>query len=149
MFEKLAFWKKKEDDFGLGELDKSLNMPMGLNTSTGLNTPTGIPSSQDRNQGFGSQPYSQPQQNSFSNPSFDFNQQQQPQQPQYQSYQQDQGYTLQKDVEVISIKLDAIKAAIESISQRLANLERFAYNNSNNEQPIYPRQYYREPPRSY
>ncbi len=32
-----------------------------------------------------------------------------------------------KDIEVISAKLDALRASLESINQRLANLERVAY----------------------
>ncbi len=139
MFDKLAFWKKKDDEFGLNDLDKSLNMPTGL--PSGGEQSAGSGGSLGSNLNLNSQPFSQ-QQSQFQQPQqFEFSQ------PQYNSYQQDQSYTLQKEMEVISIKLDAIKAAIENISQRLANLERFAYNN--NEQASY-RQYYREmPPRSY
>ena len=134
VFNKLAFWKKKEDDFGLNELDKSLNMPTGVPS----------PGSSANNLGLNTQPFSQPQQNQFQSQQYEFGQQQ----PQFQAFQQDQGYTIQKEIEVVSIKLDAIKAAIENISQRLANLERFAYNST--EQAAMPRQYYREfPPRSY
>jgi len=35
-------------------------------------------------------------------------------------------YRLSKEIEVVSSKIDAVKAAIESIGQRLANLERIA-----------------------
>ena len=132
IFDKVAFWKKKEDDFGLSALDKSLRVP------------TGLPPSPDANLGLGQQPFSQSQ--TGLPPQYEFNQQ-----PQMQSFQQDQSYTLQKEVEIISIKLDAIKAAIETISQRLASLERFAYaSNEPQQQAPTPRQYYREyPPRSY
>jgi hypothetical protein len=133
VFDKLTFWKKKEDDFGLSELDKSLKIP------------TGLPASPDANLGFGQQPFSQ-QQTGLPPSQYDYNQPQQ-----MQSFQQDQSYALQKEIEVISIKLDAIKAAIETISQRLASLERFAYaSNEPQQQAPIPRQYYREyPPRSY
>ena len=35
-------------------------------------------------------------------------------------------YILKKDLEVISSKLDAIKAVLESLNQRIANIERIA-----------------------
>ena len=35
-------------------------------------------------------------------------------------------YMLKKDIEIISSKLDALKAGIESINQRLMNIERIA-----------------------
>lgn len=136
VFDKLNFWKKK-DDLGMAELDKSLSMPTGI-PSSGSESNLGLG-------GLNSQPYSSPQQSYPSQmpPQYDYNQSP-------QSFQQDQAYTLQKEVEVISIKLDAIKAAIENISQRLANLERFAYSNNEQQQAPMPRQYYREfPPRSY
>ncbi|MFH0876041.1 MAG: hypothetical protein V1859_08950 [archaeon] len=47
--------------------------------------------------------------------------------PSQQSYQQqDPAYVLSKNMEVISSKLDALRAAIESINQRLINLENIA-----------------------
>jgi len=38
----------------------------------------------------------------------------------------DSSYILAKDIEILSSKLDALRAGIESINQRLANLERIA-----------------------
>ncbi len=38
----------------------------------------------------------------------------------------DEAFILRKDVEIISSKLDAIKATLESINQRIAHLERIA-----------------------
>jgi len=43
----------------------------------------------------------------------------------YPGYQQ-QGNISEKDIELISSKLDYLKAAIDNISQRLVNLENFA-----------------------
>ncbi|HLD43331.1 MAG TPA: hypothetical protein VJB08_05095 [Candidatus Nanoarchaeia archaeon] len=38
----------------------------------------------------------------------------------------DSSFILAKDIEILSSKLDALRAGIESINQRLANLERMA-----------------------
>lgn len=40
--------------------------------------------------------------------------------------QQAAGADISKDFEILSAKLDAVKASLESINQRLANLERIA-----------------------
>jgi hypothetical protein len=37
-------------------------------------------------------------------------------------------YKLQKDVEIVSYKLDSLKSAIDSINQRIANIERLAFD---------------------
>ncbi len=47
-------------------------------------------------------------------------------QPQQSFQAQDPTYVLGKNLEVISSKLDALRAAIESINQRLINLENIA-----------------------
>ena len=108
-FDKLAFWKKKDDlaDFGknLG-FDKDLGMDLGQGPSPDL--------------GMGIEPAS-PQQAFNKYPSF----QQQPafQQPPYTS---DSSYIASKNMEVISSKLDALRVSLESINQRLANIEAIA-----------------------
>ncbi len=61
----------------------------------------------------------------------DFGMQQYPQQypqPQFQpeSVQSMQGFRNDRDMELISAKLDAIKAMLENLNQRVANLERIA-----------------------
>ena len=48
----------------------------------------------------------------------------------------DSPYILAKDIEILSSKLDALRAGIESINQRLANLERIA--GAENQQRKYP-----------
>lgn len=44
--------------------------------------------------------------------------------------QKDESFILRKDIEIISSKLDAIKAALESLDQRIAHLERIAAGES-------------------
>jgi len=131
---------KKDDGLGLNELDKSLNVPTGLNASQGAG-----------NLGFGQQMGMPGSSSQYPNPSpFDSSAMSS---PQFQSVQDQNVFAISKELEVISIKLDAIKVAIESLSQRLANIERSTYGSQEQSQYIYPTQqqrYYREmPPRSY
>ncbi len=128
---------KKDDGLGLAELDKSLNMPTGLNIGQSGN-----------NMGLGQ---GLPGNSSYPNPSpFDSSNLSA---PPLQSMQDQNAYAISKELEVISIKLDAIKVAIESLSQRLASLERTSYGNQSQDQYAYPQQRYpsyrESPPRSY
>ncbi len=136
-FGKLAFWKKK-DDFDLGkdfgaDLGLAPMQPMGPDLGfppnayparqrTGLeqNMNLGMPD----DIGFGStgrlypssmQPPGQPSpmQQPFGAPM-------QPQPPTEKDYQRDK-------FEVVSAKLDSIRYTLESINQRLTNIERIAY----------------------
>ncbi|MEM3126519.1 MAG: hypothetical protein QW331_00415 [Candidatus Woesearchaeota archaeon] len=100
ILDKLMFWKKKDE---LPDIE-------GLSTS-----PSALPEEERFGRGYempehpvfgGSQPPSQ---------QFREFQQQFPQQP-----------ARDRDMEIISAKLDAIKANVESISQRLERLERLA-----------------------
>lgn len=54
---------------------------------------------------------------------------QQPQQPQVEAFQRnssyERAYAAGKEMEVVSAKLDAIKAALETLNQRLASIERY------------------------
>ena len=114
-FDKLAFWKKKDDlaDFGkdLG-IDKDLGMDLSQGPSPDL--------------GMGIEPASSPQQAFNKYPSFQ--QQSYQQQPAFQqpSYTSDSNYIASKNLEVISSKLDALRVSLESINQRLANIEAIA-----------------------
>lgn len=132
-FSKLAFWKKKDEfgSIGLGDKPKGLGSDLaapdlglgsgGLEGGFGAPTqPTPAPPTQPS--------YPQPQQPSF---------QAQFQPPAQQ--QQPQGFTAEKDLEVISSKLDALRAALDSINQRLANLEAIARG----EEEQSKRRYYR------
>ena len=125
-FSKLAFWKKKDDFGDLGKdlgLDKDIGMGMGEGPSPDLGM--GLEQSQPQ------QPYQrypsfqQPQQGFQSAPSFQAQPafQQPPAQP---SYSSNDSYIAAKNLEVISSKLDALRASIESINQRLANIEAIA-----------------------
>ncbi|MCK5283005.1 MAG: hypothetical protein KAK00_06355 [Nanoarchaeota archaeon] len=128
---KLAFWKK-EDDLGI---DKGFNSDMkgmdfgapndfGSSNDLSLSSSKGMPDvsnfrgvgdvqeQQQMNQTL-AQPFS-------SSPSPAFNSPQNFQQPKSTN-----------DLELISAKLDAIKATMDAINQRIANLERAAYPEEN------------------
>jgi|TARA_B100002003_G_C13626903_1_gene321032 hypothetical protein len=120
---KLAFWKKKDDfaDLGLGDKPNSPGMDLGLGpeTAPGANI----------DQGFGMQPspgmpaqqQMQPP-SSFNAPSFNAPNMGAPSpQP-----MQGQDYAMSKNIEVVSSKLDALRASLDSINQRLTNLESIA-----------------------
>ena len=133
ILKKLMFWKK--DDLGLKGLDKS-PLPetgLGLEPNIGLGTQPGL----------GQTPMSPPMQPSQpSYPSF----QTTPSAPspglgsQPQAFgpmrQEQQSYTISKEIEVISSKLDALRAAIDNLSQRLASIERMAYAEQQSQQSM-------------
>lgn len=130
---KLAFWKKKDDFGDIGKelgLDKDIGSGMSPDLGLGLdtNSPEAYPSIQQPSQ------YSPPQMH----PVQGFQQQGYPQYAQPQSSYQDQNYITAKNLEVISSKLDALRATMEAISQRLANLE----NMARGEQEQSKRRYY-------
>lgn len=120
-FDKLAFWKRKDD---LGDLGKDL----GLDKDFGLDTGP----SPDLGMGLETPPQQQPFQKypSFQQNNFQPSLQQQPSfqpQPSFQQPSiQGDSYINSKNLEVISSKLDALRASLESISQRLANIEAIA-----------------------
>jgi len=124
--DKLAFWKKKDEfgDIGLG--DKGPDLGTGSAASDlGLGpSPGGMESPADLNLGIPQQPPMQ--QPSLQPPQSSFQQPQPSLQPQFQQPSPQQGFTAEKDFEVISSKLDALRAALDSINQRLANLEAIA-----------------------
>ena len=120
ILDKLTFWKRKDEfaDIGLGEGE---NLAFGNDFGGGSFTGQGpAPASLGPEPVRGLNSYSQqyPQPQGFSQPSFP------------QSYPQP-GYAPQqeinsKNLEIISSKLDALRASIESLNQRLANLEAIA-----------------------
>ena len=117
-FDKLAFWKKKDDLDDLGK-DLGLDKDMGLDfTSTGPSPDLGMGLEQTPQQPLQKYPSFQQQPNFQAQPVF----QPQPmlQQPSYSSDM------ASKNLEVISSKLDALRATMESINQRLANIEAIA-----------------------
>ena len=146
IFGKLTFWKKKEDldDFGK---EFSKEMPLGGDFTPNSQSfgdswnapldqqpfnPSAPPSFGQNSFGqssfgqsspaqspFGAQPSQPSSQQSFSSPSFS--------QPSYSpSPPSGPDYINSKSLEVISSKLDALRAAIDSMNARLANIERIA-----------------------
>ena len=123
---KLAFWKKK-DDLGLDKdfvKDFCLYKDLGIDMGQGPSPDLGMGLEQQP-QSFQKYPSFQPQQ-SFQ-PAF----QQQP------SYTQNDPYIASKNLEVISSKLDALRASLESINQRLANIEAIARGEQDNQRRRY------------
>ena len=116
-FNKLAFWKKKDDFADLGK-DLDFGKDMGLDAGQGPSPDLGMGLEQTPQ--FPQQPRYQsfqPTQN-FQAPSF---------QPQpYPQPVSNDNYIASKNLEVISSKLDALKASIDSLSQRVANIEAIA-----------------------
>mgnify|MGYP001611733731 FL=1 len=113
---KLAFWKKKDDIDILGKdlgLDKDIGLDLG-GPSPDLGMGIQPEMQQQMQQPY--QKYPSFQQSSFqSTPAF--------QQP---SYSTNDSYIASKNLEVISSKLDALRASLESINQRLSNIEAIA-----------------------
>lgn len=97
MFDKLMFWKKK-DELGLRNAAAPFNEDFGMQPQYGYPPP---------GQGFMPQPNFQ-------------------QMPQMESFQSHQNFSANRDMELIAAKLDAIKAILENLNQRIANLERIA-----------------------
>ena len=117
--DKLMFWKKKDEfsDIGLGEKD-TLGKDLAFGDDFNLGTqPSAFGQPQQPQQP--APPTSYPQQPSF---------QPQPVQPQFQPprYETPQQDMTAKNIEVISSKIDALRASVESVNQRLANLEAIA-----------------------
>ncbi len=118
--DRIAFWKKKDEfgDIGLGDKGPGLG-PDPAASDLGLGPSPGGPESPDLNLGMPQQPPMQQPSLQPPQPSLQPQFQQQPAPPQ-------QGFTAEKDLEVISSKLDALRAALDSINQRLTNLEAIA-----------------------
>jgi hypothetical protein len=106
LFDRLMFWKRKEPE--LGDLGIPQMPQQGIGSMPSDELGLGL-----------QQPQLQPQQPTPSyQPSY---------QPQMESLHSVQSYSAGKEMEVISAKLDAIRVALDNISQRLTNLERAAY----------------------
>ncbi|MBR9699659.1 hypothetical protein GOV09_04340 [Candidatus Woesearchaeota archaeon] len=116
---KLAFWKKNEPDFGsdmgMPNTDFSAQNDLGLpkpdpTAFQGVGDPEG---QRSMNQSLSQQMAPDPRSTGYSTFS----------QPPVQQQQQHNG----ADMEVVLAKLDALKASLDSINQRLQNIERIAY----------------------
>ncbi len=121
---KFAFWKKKDDFGDLGkdlDLGKDFGMDQGPSPDLGMGLEPlpqqpyqKYPSMQPQ-PGFSAQsfPAQQPYQNSYpSSPSF--------------AGSSNDSYIASKNLEIISSKLDALKASMDSLNQRVANIEAIA-----------------------
>ncbi|MEK6946099.1 MAG: hypothetical protein AABX32_00675 [Nanoarchaeota archaeon] len=120
-FSKLNPFKKKDDFDDLGkdlDLGKDFGMDQGPSPDLGAGLePLGQPQQQ-----FQKYPSFQGQQN-FSSPMQPAYQP--PYQPAYPSAASDP-YIASKNLEVISSKLDALKASLDALNQRVANIESIA-----------------------
>lgn len=128
IFDKVMFWKKKDEfaDLGLGSnKDLAFGDDFGMGQGMDQQPP-----------GMGQQPLGQQPDMGLSSPSMPQSPQMPPgpamQPPSAAQFQQaprfdnPQADMTSKNIEVISSKLDALRANLESINQRLANLEAIA-----------------------
>ncbi|MBI4439033.1 hypothetical protein HY640_03830 [Candidatus Woesearchaeota archaeon] len=102
-FDKVMFWKKKDD------------LALDGNLATGMDTQNPFPA---QNQ------FQPAQQQPFQQQGFYGQGMQQVQPPQMDAFQSSSAYAASRQLEVVSAKLDALKAAMDSMSQRLSNIER-------------------------
>ena len=129
ILDKIMFWKKGDEfkDVGLGDKDNlAFGNEFGAAHGTGLGPSPGLGTETRTGQGFPQQPspgYPTPGPSQPSMPSYPSQPQFQQQPPSYANPQQD---LQSKNLEVISSKLDALRASIENLNQRLANLEAIA-----------------------
>lgn len=120
-FGKLAFWKKRDE---LDDLGKDLDIDKDFGKGLGMDQPGISGPNPDLGMGIDNgsqslQKYPSFQQNSsFQMPAY--------QAPQPFQQSSNDSYIATKNLEVISSKLDALKAAIDSINQRVANIEAIA-----------------------
>ncbi len=109
-FDKLVFWKKKDELESLGQQNYPLppggdqwSQPQQSWSQPGLGQPYQQPAYQ---QAFPQQPFPSP----YSQP--------------MDSMQGSAAYTQGRQLELVSAKLEAIKAALDALNQRMANVER-------------------------
>jgi len=132
--DKLQFWKKEQDFSMPTEHDFDFTKPLG----------EGYPDNTGMNQGqsYGNTPF---QQNMLQMPSLDTGFNTNPFQtsalpsmnPSFSQPQVNAGNsTMSKDIEIISAKIDSLRATMESVNQRLISIERLAQSEK---QPDYGR----------
>ncbi len=128
IFDKLKFWGKKEESgLGVPELGKAPELGQGLDVpklpefgKSPMDIPPedfGKPVSSTQ---YGKSPFPEHEMESLKETAPNVPRGMQQQQPQWQ------GYKESSEMQVISAKLDALKASLDSINQRIANLERIA-----------------------
>ena len=128
IFSKLTFGKHKEPEPSpeIGNYPSEPGMPLGSNIGSapaqpGFDIPGG-PTGLEAETGFKSSsknpfPSLEPATSIPSSPE---------QQPALQQPRQDDIFTLSKNLEVVSSKVDALRAVLDTINQRLANIEKIA-----------------------
>ena len=132
--------RNKKDDMGMSDFGKDQNEPMSMhdpmsNPDMGygnpMDAPLGSPSGSMQQQG----PPQMPPGN-YSPEAMGFERVQGPSSSSYSgsSHQSVAEINIGKDLELISAKLDAIKAEMDSMSQRLKRLERLAEGDTGNQQ---------------
>jgi hypothetical protein len=152
ILDKLMFWKKDDDGLGddMGNLGGKNDLAFGNNFNPAQQQfgqqDLGLPQSNDAGmgqqypptQGFPQDPnMGQPNQQSAFNQNPQSFSQRSYQQPYNQpSYNQQEEIT-SKNIEVISSKIDTLKASLDSINQRLANLESIARGEDTNRRRYY------------
>ena len=123
ILDKVMFWRKKDDfsDLGLDNKQPFGNENLAFGNDFGMGAGLGQTGFGQGNQGQGFNQQPSPGMG-FSQPAYP-----QPSYPSYQPprYEPQQDMT-SKNLEIISSKLDALRASIESLNQRLANLEAIA-----------------------
>ena len=122
---KLAFWKRKDDFGSIGkdfDLGKDFGMEQGPSPDLGLGLE---PLPQQPLQKYGS--FQQPQQG-FSSQAYPAMQPYPSAYPGNQSFPNNSSDSViaSKNLEVISSKLDALKASMDALNQRVANIEAIA-----------------------
>ncbi|MBN2566845.1 hypothetical protein JXB02_02040 [Candidatus Woesearchaeota archaeon] len=121
IFDRLMFWKK---DDGLGDMP-GLDTPVGHDL--GLPDAGADPMGQQQNLGMPTQDDSFGADAGPSRPgSFSSSSYSQPSYGHSQAGSSSHEIIVGKEIEIISSKLDAIRVSIESINQRLSNIERIA-----------------------
>ena len=125
ILDKIMFWKRKEVPLGA---EPGLRMEAGLPSGEMPRMEPGLPT--EKEMGWGEE--APPRETGFpgmrASPSM-------PAGPGSFGEQQQfaQASTLAKDMEIISAKLDAVRATLENVNQRIAHLERIAAGESESE----------------
>lgn len=133
IFDKLMFWKQPDEILTPNNAGLDIQMPDLNNHNSGMPNMNNM----DQQLGLNGMDSGLPPQEQSQNPMMPqaFGQQQSFQQSNSfqnsqptQSFQQPASSDMQKDIQILSLKLDAIKSTLDSLNQRVANIERIAEN---------------------
>ena len=138
MFDKLKFWKKEEPEFGLGESGFGEPGVPGFEPKEAMGLgkePEASPFGQEP--GFGTEPGAESAPSFSEGPTVPPAYGQPPPSEGPAAFQQQQGSMapdmVSKDLQLISSKLDTIKAQLEHMNQRIINIEKKAYEEERKE----------------